>query len=113
MSKRRAHRTFSTDFKKQVVAQTYEPVASVSVVARRHDINNNQLFKWRDDPRYAVETDCFLPIEIDAAHVDKTVTHSATSELVIWVCDDVRFAIKGNYDPSALGTLIRSLRRPA
>ena len=110
MSKRRVRRTFSTDFKKQVVAQTYEVGASVSVVARRHDINNNLLFRWRDDPRYAVETDCFLPIEIDTVPVEKTVTHPALSELVIWVSDDVRFAIKGDYDPSVLGALIRTLR---
>jgi len=33
--------------KRQIVAETQEPGASVSVVARRHDVNANQLFKWR------------------------------------------------------------------
>jgi transposase len=32
---------------RQMVAETLEPGASVSVVARRHDVNTNQLFKWR------------------------------------------------------------------
>ena len=35
--------------KRQLVAETLEPGASVSIVARRHDINANQLFKWRHE----------------------------------------------------------------
>jgi transposase len=33
--------------KRQIVAETRPPGASVSVVARRHDVNANQLFRWR------------------------------------------------------------------
>jgi transposase len=33
--------------KRQIVAETLEPGASVSIVARRHDVNANQLFLWR------------------------------------------------------------------
>jgi hypothetical protein len=33
--------------KRQMVAETLEEGSSVSVVARRHDVNTNQLFKWR------------------------------------------------------------------
>ena len=33
--------------KRQLVAETFEPGASVSIVARRHDVNANQLFSWR------------------------------------------------------------------
>src|SRR5882762_6186371 len=32
--------------KRQMVAETLEPGASVSIVARRYDVNTNQLFKW-------------------------------------------------------------------
>jgi transposase len=35
--------------KRQLVAETLEPGASVSIVARRHDLNANQLFKWRHE----------------------------------------------------------------
>jgi len=37
--------------KQQIVAETLEAGVSVSVVARRHDINANQLFRWRRDWR--------------------------------------------------------------
>ena len=48
-------RQFSADFKRRVVAETHAAGTSVSVVARRHDINANLLFRWRDDPRYAFQ----------------------------------------------------------
>src|SRR5229473_5008138 len=44
-------RNWSEAFKRQVVAETLEPGSSVSVVARRHDVNANQLFKWRRELR--------------------------------------------------------------
>ncbi len=33
--------------KRRIVAETLEPGSSVSLVARRHDVNANQVFKWR------------------------------------------------------------------
>ncbi|WP_087087112.1 transposase [Caballeronia catudaia] len=38
---------FAREFKRQLVEQTLEPGASVSLVARRNDINTNLLFRWR------------------------------------------------------------------
>src|ERR1700722_5684240 len=32
---------------RRIVAETLEPGSSVSIVARRHDVNANQVFKWR------------------------------------------------------------------
>src|ERR1700687_6038151 len=40
-------REWSEALKRQIVAETQEPGSSVSIVARRHDVNANQLFKWR------------------------------------------------------------------
>jgi transposase len=40
-------RVWSDDQKRRIVAETFEPGASVSVVARRHDLNANMLFTWR------------------------------------------------------------------
>ena len=48
-----------------MVAETQVPGASVSIVARRHDVNSNQLFRWRRQllPK-AVESDAMVPVEI-------------------------------------------------
>src|SRR5215813_662028 len=33
--------------RRQIVEETLRPGASVSVIARRHDVNANQVFHWR------------------------------------------------------------------
>ena len=45
--RRRRRRTWSIEEKRRIVAESEAPGASVSVVARRHDINANMLFTWR------------------------------------------------------------------
>src|SRR5690242_21197074 len=40
-------RQYSEALKRQMVAETQAPGASVSIVARRHYVNSNQLFRWR------------------------------------------------------------------
>ena len=42
-----ARRLWSDAEKRRIVAESYQPGISVSVVARRHDLNTNQLFAWR------------------------------------------------------------------
>jgi len=50
-------RQYSEALKRQMVAETQLPGASVSIVARRHDVNSNQLFRWRRQllPKAAIE----------------------------------------------------------
>ena len=43
----RRRRLWSEEEKRRIVAETLQPGASVSVVARRHDVNANMLFTWR------------------------------------------------------------------
>src|SRR5579863_7711801 len=57
--------------KRRIVAETLEPGSSVSIVARRHDVNANQLFKWRremaaEQTPSADESVPLLPVEIVA-----------------------------------------------
>ena len=66
---RRSRRNWSEAYKRQVVAETLEPGASVSMVARRHDVNANQLFKWRrellpQETGAAIETGQMVPVTI-------------------------------------------------
>ena len=42
-----ARRRWSEEEKRRIVAEAEAPGASVSVVARRHDLNANLLFNWR------------------------------------------------------------------
>jgi len=59
-------RQYSEALKRRMVAETQAPGASVSIVARRHDVNSNQLFRWRRQllPKAAVESGAMVPVEI-------------------------------------------------
>ena len=111
MGKQRARRQFCADLKRRVVAETYATGTSVSVVARRHDINANLLFRWRDDPRYAFQEQSFLPVELRTVDEERKPTDDQPlpSELEIWIVGDVRLVVKGGFDSPALDKLIRSI----
>jgi transposase-like protein len=51
-----------------MVAETQVSGASVSIVARRHDVNSNQMFRWRRQllPKAAMESGAMVPVEIAA-----------------------------------------------
>ena len=58
-------RQYSEALKRQMVAETQAPGASVSTVARRYDVNSNQLFRWRQLlPKAVVESGAMVPVEI-------------------------------------------------
>jgi len=42
---------FPAEFKRQVVEATLQPGASVSIIAREHDVNANLVFRWRQQYR--------------------------------------------------------------
>src|SRR5207237_1423038 len=59
-------RQCSEALKRQIVAETTEPGSSVSIVAWRHDVNSNHLFKWRREllAKAVVESGAMVPVEI-------------------------------------------------
>jgi transposase len=44
---RETHRRYAIELKRCIVEETFAPGASVSIVARRHDVNANMVFAWR------------------------------------------------------------------
>ena len=46
-NKQRRYRSWPESLKREIVAATLLPGASVSRVARRYDVNANQVFAWR------------------------------------------------------------------
>src|SRR5438045_5745205 len=47
LRERRRHRSWPEDLKREIVAASLTPGSSVSLVARRYDVNANQVFAWR------------------------------------------------------------------
>ena len=71
----RPRRRWSAAKKRRIVAETYEPGASVSVVARRHDVNANQVFTWRRQFREGAGGG-FLPVVAAPAGAPERLTPS-------------------------------------
>lgn len=44
-------RQYTLDLKRRIVEETFVPGASVSIVARRHNVNSNLVFTWRKQYR--------------------------------------------------------------
>ena len=69
---RAGRRKWTAEQKRRIVEETRAPGASVSVVARRYDINANLLFKWKrlaeagqlGGPLATIESAEFVPIGV-------------------------------------------------
>ena len=99
-----------------ICAQTRFPGVSVSQVARRYDVNANQVFNWLKDARLAASDavddtgSCILPVEIvgQVEHEDERAV-VGSGKMEIELAGGHRLRIIGSYDPEALARLIRSL----
>jgi transposase len=115
VAKRGKRRSWSDDEKRVICGQTRVPGVSVSQVARRYDVNANQVFNWLKEPRFAAlepaEPEAvFLPIEItQAGGVIVPSDHTEPGTLEIDLAGGHRLRITGAYDADALVRLIRGL----
>ena len=112
---RRARRSWSADEKRRIVAQTEVRGVSVSQVARRYDVNANQVFNWLRDPRFrpaevADVTPTFLPVEVIAEDLPRRRERQGDSgSIEIDLATGHRLRVIGPFDPEAVALLARSL----
>jgi transposase len=107
-------RRWSTDAKAAIVAESFAPGASVSAVARRHDISPSLLFLWRRQTTRAKVAECgdgdvppgFVPVAITGCGGEQ-----AAIEIEVGA---VRIRVRGTIDRRALcevlaavGTVVR------
>ena len=108
-------RQLSEALKRRIVAETLEPEASVSIVARRHDVNANQLFKWRREmapgqPVTAEQSVTMLPVETvpEATKPRPRARRSGTIEITF--ASGAQVCVRGEVSPEALRQVIELLR---
>ncbi len=116
MAKRRKRRKWSDDEKRMICAQTVVPSVSVAQVARRYDLNANQIFNWLKDPKFAPDEEDkedeqakFLPVEVIAEPAPPEPTPETTGLIELELANGHRLRISGRYDSEAIARLVRHL----
>lgn len=114
---RRKRRSYSTAFKRRVVAETMEPGASVAEVARQHGLNANMVFQWRGDPLFGPgrEAMSFLPVEVRDHPVPSSAEPASGREpgrIEIVLASGHRLIASGGMDVDVILRLARGLCGP-
>ena len=121
-------RQHTLEEKRRIVEETHVKGASVSSVARRHDVNPNQVFAWRQlyrkgllDPKAAPEKTEMLPVRVStptvlpikpATQVDKTARPERTSKLIeIRLANGHSVVLRGRVDSKTLARVLAVLVR--
>ena len=117
---RRRHRSWPEALKREIVAASYAPGSSVSMVARHYDVNANQVFSWRklyrDDPGAAAVSSVpqLIPVMVTAEQ-DAVVTPPSPSPIVeaieIELAGKYRIRVSSGVDARALRRVLDVLER--
>src|SRR5262245_58367216 len=104
--------------RRQIVEETLKPGASIALVARAHDVNTNQVFKWRRQykrGRLEIEaTPRLLPVTISAP-AQPVISHRKSRTKRSGVIDidlgHARVRIEGTVDPDCVRAALEGLSR--
>jgi transposase len=128
MGRRVAPRQFRTvEEKARIVAETRAPGVSVAEVARRHEVNANQVFAWRRladqgllRPSGSEGAVKLLPVKLSGAPQGRVRGRRPTSSsnrtgveerIEITLADGVRVAICGTVTGERIAQVLAALRR--
>src|ERR1700738_4624549 len=114
---RKRYKRWPEPLKRQIVAETRMPGASVSVVARRHDVNSNQVFKWRREYEVGLpDRDVTLvpvalrPSPASVPNADCDLPRPAGGVIEIELKSGARVRISGAVDGAALRRVLELLK---
>ena len=117
---RRRNKRWPAALKREIVAATYLPGSSVSIVARQYDVNANQVFRWRrlaeksGSPTPGSSSGGLVPVTITSDPEREGATrpapaHSDTIEIEVGV--DCRIRVGSSFDGRALKRVLDVLRK--
>ena len=110
-------RRYSLAFKRQVIAEVLAGQESVSVVARRHDINANLLFKWKKlhiaDGMNTDQQPRLLAIQVQVTEKPRARVHGPMppGRIEIVLGADRWITVHGEVSRNALQTALEVLTR--
>ena len=106
--KRATRRRWPEALKRRIVGESLAPGASASVVARRYDVNANQLFRWRRE--YEAAGPGAGPTMVPVAVWPSSPAVGCGGTIEIELVGGVRVRISGAVDASVLRQVLEQLR---
>ena len=111
---RRRHRSWPDALKREIVAASLVPGASVSLVARRYDVNTNLVFTWRkrlgETPRVA-QAPHLVPVMVVPDRLVVAPPLSSAEVIEIELPRGYRVRVGGSVNPAALRLVLDALER--
>ena len=107
-------RIWSAEEKRTIVAETEAPGATVSVVARRHNLHSSLLFRWRRAAlgvarvREAPPTPAFVPLALPGP-VDPPLPVQPVGTIEVELAGGHRLRAEGMVDAGVLRGVIEAL----
>ena len=111
---RRRHRSWPEALKREIVAASLAPGASVSVVARRYDVNSNQVFAWRKrfgDGSTASPAAQLVPVILTSDLTDTASPAPLTDTIEIELASGHRVRVGGGVKAASLRLVLDALGR--
>ena len=115
-TERRRNRSWPDALKREIVAASFAPGSSVSIVARQYDVNANQVFSWRkryrEDPHQLCNAAApqLIPVTITAGQDAVTAPPSAVAEKIeIYVVGKYLVQVGRSFDGKALRRVLDML----
>ena len=112
------NRSWPEALKREIVAASFAPGSSVSMVARHYDVNANQVFGWRrryrDDPRAPAMPTApqLIPVVVTAEQDAVATQRSSVAETIeIDLAGKYRVRVSSGVDVQALRRVLDVLER--
>jgi transposase len=93
-----------------MVAESYEPGASASRVAGRHEINANLLFAWRRQMRALSTPAPLIPVDIVSEKPTAAVEAERRGAIEITLVSGVRVRVDGGASETTLKRVLSALK---
>jgi transposase len=112
---RRKRRSWTTDEKRRIVDESLEDGAAIAEIARRHDLNANQLFTWRR--QFGVELSepkdlaRILPVTIASDVAADEAEPRSTGQMEIVLAEGERIIVWSDVETAALTRVLKALAR--
>src|SRR5277367_3937724 len=102
----RRRRSWSLDEKRRIVDESLEDGVSLAEVARRHDLNANQLFTWRRqfgvEPAEPKDLAPILPVTIASETAAEDSAPASSGQMEIVLAEGDRILVWSDVETAAL-----------